>query len=77
MCCVRPGVLRREGQTLLLRHRVDGGRLACIAERPTKAISGVSLAGSCSSLLAVVKKRAVCVQAKAALAVSAGAADGP
>ena len=34
-------------------------------ERPTKAISGSSVTGSSPSALAVVRKRAVCVQARA------------
>ena len=37
-------------------------------ERPTKAISGASCTGSCSSWLAVVTKRAPCAQASAARA---------
>jgi hypothetical protein len=35
--------------------------------RPTKAISGSPVSGSWSSWLAVVKKRALCAQARASL----------
>ena len=57
-------------------------------ERPTKAISGVSIAGRWCSCAAVVKKRAVCIQpmgvtaagvfgvAKAAAGVALGALAG-
>ena len=53
-------------------------------ERPTKAISGSSLTGNSASLLAVVRKRAVWVQAMASFAAArssppgaaAGAEDG-
>jgi hypothetical protein len=40
-------------------------------DRPTKAISGSSVTGSSDSLLAVVRKRAVCVQARASFAFAA------
>jgi hypothetical protein len=66
-----PRRLRRESQALLLRQRVDGSRLPALL-RPTNAISGNSCTGNWSSWLAVVRKRAVWVQASASLASAEG-----
>src|SRR6478672_8422180 len=64
MLWVRPGVLE-----------ANASRFCCVSvlmqvdlpalERPTKAISGYSCGGRNSSLGAVVRKRAVCIQASA------------
>src|SRR3954469_7837495 len=46
-------------------------------ERPTKAISGYSCGGRNSSLGAVVRKRAVCIQPRARSAAVGARAPGP
>jgi hypothetical protein len=68
--------LRREGEALLLGQDVDRVDLPAF-ERPTKATSGSSVAGRLGKRLAVVRKRAVCVQASALrVAASSSAACG-
>ena len=69
---------RCECQSALLRQRVDRGRLAGIAATD-KGDFGRSCAGSWSSRLAVVRKRAAWIHANARLAaraVAAGSAPG-
>ena len=64
MCCVRPGVFEAKARRFCCVSTLIAVDLPAL-ERPTKAISGSSVAGSWSSRLAVVRKRAVCVQASA------------
>src|SRR2546423_1719299 len=71
MCCVRPGVFEAKARRRCCVSVLIAVDLPAF-DRPTKAISGSSVAGSCVSSLAVVRKRAVCAQASAAFSSLAG-----
>src|SRR5438445_5766444 len=67
MCCVRPGVFDANARRFCCVSVLIAVDLPALL-RPTNAISGSSLTGSWSSWLAVVRKRAVWVQASARFA---------
>ena len=69
MCCVRPGVRDAKARRFCCARRLMAVDLPALL-RPTKAISASSVGGNWSSLDAVVRKRAVWVQASAALAAA-------
>ena len=70
MCWVRPGVREAKARRFCCASMLMAVDLPAL-ERPTKAISGSSVAGNWSSWLAVVRKRAVWVQANAPLCSTA------
>ncbi len=67
MCCVRPGFFEAKASWRCCARVLMQVDLPAL-ERPTKAISGTSMAGSWCSCAAVVRKRAVCIQPMATLA---------
>src|SRR5688572_22075534 len=67
MLWVRPGVLEAKASRFCWVRVLMQVDLPAL-ERPTKAISGTSRAGRCSSRGAVVRKRAVCSQETACAA---------
>ena len=78
MCCVRPGVFDAKARRFCWVRTLIAVDLPAF-ERPTKATSGSSVAGSWVRALAVVRKRAVWVQASArrtSAAASAAASEG-
>ena len=70
-----PRRLRREGEALLLRQRVDRGRLAGVGAADEGDLRQLGR-GSWSSWLAVVRKRAVCVQRERAFFLRRASSDG-
>src|SRR4051812_17695266 len=64
MLCVRPGVFDAKASRFCCVSVLMQVDLPAL-DRPTKAISGWSCGGRNSSFGAVVRKRAVCIQAKA------------